>query len=213
MAPSTGAARRSRGTIHALPSGSLRVRVYAGTDPLSRRRTHRTEVIPTGPRSRALAEKARTRLLTEIDQGKAPRTVATVDQLLDRYLEVLHVEETTREGYEGLIKNHIRPLLGHLSIGRINGEVLDSFYWLTEGLRPSTIEVFRAAISVAHQSADLPNPCEHPAVRRVLAGVRRHRGLTPPRRRTALRPADMHTVLAAMRPEGTSQTPATPPCC
>lgn len=38
-------------------------------------------------------------------------------------------------------------------------------------------------------------------MRRVLAGIRRHRGLVPARRRTALRPAHIAAVLAAMDPE------------
>jgi integrase len=55
-------------------------------------------------------------------------TKATVDQLMDRYLEVLNVDRTTRKGYEGYITKHIRPLLGTLPVGRLDGEMLDSFF-------------------------------------------------------------------------------------
>lgn len=34
----------------------------------------------------------------------------------------------TRRGYEGYIKDHIRPLLGSLSLAKVDGEVIDSFY-------------------------------------------------------------------------------------
>ena len=78
----------------------------------------------------------------------------------------------------------------------VEGQVL-----VRDGLRPATVEAYRAAISVAHRSAGEPNPCEHEAVRRVVSGIRRQRGLTPTRRRTALRPADMTAILAAMRPD------------
>ena len=44
-------------------------------------------------------------------------------------------------------------------------------------------------------------PVRAEAVRRVVSGIRRQRGLTPTRRRTALRPADMTAILAAMRPD------------
>jgi len=68
------------------------------------------------------------RLLAEVDERRNPRTNATVNQLLDRYLGVLEIEDTTRAGYESILRNYIRPLLGELSIARINGETLDSFY-------------------------------------------------------------------------------------
>jgi integrase len=117
-----------RGEIEALPSGSYRVRVYAGLDPLTKKRHYLTEVVPAGPKAAKLAEKARTRLLSEVDEQRSARTNATVSQLLDRYLEVLKIEDTTRAGYERLIRLHIRPVLGTLSIGRVNGETVDSFY-------------------------------------------------------------------------------------
>lgn len=120
--------QRSRGVIDVLPSGSLRVRVNAGVDPVTGKR-HRPEVvIPAGPDAAKEAEKARTRLLAEIDERRNARTKATVNQLLDKYFELLSVDTNTRENYESLARNHIRPLLGDVSVGRIDGEVLDSFY-------------------------------------------------------------------------------------
>jgi hypothetical protein len=43
------AAKRQRGEIEQLPSGSLRVTVYAGIDPVAKKKHHLTEVIPPGP--------------------------------------------------------------------------------------------------------------------------------------------------------------------
>jgi integrase len=120
--------RRQRGEIETLPSGSLRVRVFAGIDPVSKRRHYLTETVAAGPRAQADAEKARTRLLSQVDERRNPRTRATVNQLLDRYLEVLDVEPTTRGTYLGYMNNHIRPLLGDLALGGLGGEVLDSFF-------------------------------------------------------------------------------------
>ena len=128
--PPTGSTRRKRqrGEIETLPSGSLRVRVYAGIDPISGKRHYLVEVIPAGKDAARQAEKARTRLLAEVDERRNPRTKATVAQLMERYLGVLQIEDTTRAGYERLVRLHIGPLLGHLSVGRIDGETLDSFY-------------------------------------------------------------------------------------
>jgi integrase len=96
MALKPGARRRQRGEIEILPSGALRVRVYAGIDPVSGKRHHRTEVVPAGPRAAAAAEKVRIRLLSDVDAGRQPRTSATVAWLMERYLEVIDVEAATR---------------------------------------------------------------------------------------------------------------------
>lgn len=120
--------RRVRGNISTLPSGSLRVKVYAGIDPVTGKEHWLREVVPAGPNAPKEAEKVRTRLLAQVDQKRNARTSATVNQLLDRYFEYLHVEPTTQENYESLARNHIRPLLGDLPVGKIDGEVLDSFY-------------------------------------------------------------------------------------
>jgi integrase len=77
--------------------------------------------------ARIVARTAAT-LLNQVDEKRSPRTRATVNQLMDRHMEVLDIEPTTRHTYEGYIRNHIRPLLGVLAVGRLDGEVLDSFY-------------------------------------------------------------------------------------
>jgi integrase len=59
--------KRPRGTIEELPSGSLRVRVYAGLDPVTKRRFYPEEVIPPGPKQAREAERAGTRLLNQVE--------------------------------------------------------------------------------------------------------------------------------------------------
>ncbi len=131
MATSEGRSRRGsrrRGEIETLASGSLRVKVYAGLDPVTKLRHYLTETIPPGPTARREAEKARTRLLAQVDERRNPRTRATVNQLFDRWLEVLDVEPATRRGYTIEIDRHIRPVLGKLPVARLDPEVLESFY-------------------------------------------------------------------------------------
>jgi integrase len=127
MAASRPAPRR-RGEIETLPSGSLRVKVYAGIDPVTRRRHYLAETVPPGPGAHREAEKVRTRLLAQVDERRNPRTRATVNQLLDRWLTVLDVEVSTRQGYLRKIDKHIRPLLGEVPVGKIDPETLESFY-------------------------------------------------------------------------------------
>jgi hypothetical protein len=80
MPTGSKAPRRSRGEIETLPSGSHRVRVYAGIDPVSRKRHYLVETVPAGPTAAKQAEKVRTRLLNEVDEKLNPRTKATVDR-------------------------------------------------------------------------------------------------------------------------------------
>ncbi|HZC73932.1 MAG TPA: site-specific integrase [Jatrophihabitans sp.] len=47
---------------------------------------------------------------------------------MDRYLQVIDVEPSTRAPYERYIRRYIQPQLGRLQVGRIDAEVLDSFY-------------------------------------------------------------------------------------
>jgi integrase len=76
--------RRTKGSIEALPSGALRVAVYAGIDPITKRRHYLKEIVPAGPRAHAAAEAARARLVAQVAERRNPRTSATVDQLLDQ---------------------------------------------------------------------------------------------------------------------------------
>jgi hypothetical protein len=48
----------------------------------------------------AQAEKVRTWLLAEVDAGRQPPTSAAVAQFMKRYLEVVHVEPSTRQRHE-----------------------------------------------------------------------------------------------------------------
>jgi len=94
--------RRARGHIRRR-GGSFQVLVYAGTDPLTGKPNYLTE----STRDEAQAQKILTRLLAQVDEQRNPRTRATVDQLMDRYLDVLDVEDTTRARYESVIRLHV----------------------------------------------------------------------------------------------------------
>ena len=91
MARSSGPRKRQRGSIDVLPSGALRVRVFAGRDPLTKGRHSLTEIVPAGPKAAAEAEKVRARLLNKVDERRNPKTSATLNQLLDKHLELIDV--------------------------------------------------------------------------------------------------------------------------
>jgi integrase len=119
---------RARGRIEELPSGSLRVSVYAGRDPLTKRRTYLKETIRAGPKSQTEAERALTRLLNQVDEKRHPRTSATVVQLLDKYLAVADIAPHTKASYRSNVSKHVAPLLGSIKVSRVDAEILESLY-------------------------------------------------------------------------------------
>ena len=120
--------RRARGSIDELPSGSLRVRVYGGTEPLTGREIRLVETIPDGPKAQAAAEKTLTRLLNQVDEKRHPRTSATLNQLLDRWVAAADVAPHTKSSYHSNVRKHIGPVLGSLKVSGVDVEILEAFY-------------------------------------------------------------------------------------
>jgi integrase len=106
----------------------LRVRVYAGVDPVSKRRHDLIEIIPPGPGAGKQARRVRDRLISQVEERRNPRTNATVDQLLERYLDQFDGAATTLTLYRGYVRNHISPFLGKTKVGALDADILDSFY-------------------------------------------------------------------------------------
>ena len=84
-------ANTARGHIEQLPSGSFRVHVYAGTDPVTGRQRRLRETCPDD----ATAAATLGRLLNEADGGRSPDRAATLGQALDKYLEVADLERSS----------------------------------------------------------------------------------------------------------------------
>lgn len=128
MARASNPRKRQQGSIDELPSGALRVRVYAGTDPITKRRHDLVEVIPAGPKAWDRADEVRRQLVADVKQRRNPRTNATVDQLLDRYLDQLQAGKSTVSGYRVYVEKHVRPFIGKRKVGDIDADILDSLY-------------------------------------------------------------------------------------
>jgi integrase len=92
---------RQRGAVDQLPSGAYRVRVYAGIDPVTRRTHTLVETIPAGPQAAKLAEEARVKLLNQVYEQRNPKTKATVEQMMERYLDEADLDVQTLKGYRG----------------------------------------------------------------------------------------------------------------
>jgi integrase len=129
---------RRRGSIRRM-RGDWQVRVSAGKDPSTGERIVLTETVqvekPGDEKSekaaRTEAERLRTRLLADADDLKVARTKSTMGALLDRWMSQHEIEMTTRDTYDSLIRNHIRPALEDvplLLLMRDATERLERFY-------------------------------------------------------------------------------------
>lgn len=115
---------------------------------------------------RALARRPRprphARMPNEVDERRNPRTSATVNQLLDRYLEMIDVSSSTRVMYTRYLENHVRPFIGGLNAGAVDPDVLDSLY----------AELRRCRIHCRRTAADRPSDPAAARVRRALPSAR-----------------------------------------
>src|SRR5262249_54510266 len=119
---------RQRGRIERR-GDSLRVVVYAGTDPVTGRRAYLRETIKgTGKSAEREAGKALTRLLAQVDAQQAASSSVNLGYALDEWMRTTELEDSTREGYRGYIDRTIRPALGSVAIRKVGARELEKLY-------------------------------------------------------------------------------------
>lgn len=120
---------RPRGNIEKLPSGSLRVRVYAGVDVLTGTDFYLRKTIPAGPTAQQEAEAACAEFVRQVEEGRQPKTNASLLVLIEEHLKTAEIGKRTKESLDGYVRKHIadRPM-GSRTIGEIGVQVLESFY-------------------------------------------------------------------------------------
>jgi hypothetical protein len=84
-------ATTTRGHIEQFPSGSFRVHVYAGTDPVTGKPRRLKQTCP----DEASAAAALGKLLAQADGDRFPNREATLGQALGKHLEVADLEVST----------------------------------------------------------------------------------------------------------------------
>jgi hypothetical protein len=89
-------AKTRNGYIQQLPSGAFRVSVYAGTDPVTRKQRRLRETCP----DEETATAALARLLKQAQSHQVPNRDATFGLVLDKYLEVTDLAESTLATHE-----------------------------------------------------------------------------------------------------------------
>jgi integrase len=95
---------------------------------VTKRRHDLIEIIPPGPGADKQARRVRDRLISQVEERRNPRTKATVDQLLERYLDQFDGAASTLTLYRGYVRNHILPFLGKIKVGALDADMLDAFY-------------------------------------------------------------------------------------
>jgi hypothetical protein len=98
--------RGASGHLERLPSGSFRVHVYAGIDPLTGRELRHRRTVKTAQQAQILLGK----LLEQAAEGRQPETGVTVAELLRQYMTVAELDRSTRQTYEGYIRRTILPI-------------------------------------------------------------------------------------------------------
>ncbi|MBV9794982.1 MAG: GntR family transcriptional regulator [Actinobacteria bacterium] len=117
-------AKVAKGHVEPLPSGSFRVSVYAGVDPLTRQEIRLRSTV----KDERLAQIELGRLLKEASEGRTPDADATVARLLKEYAAIAEWDVSTRQTNEGFIRRTIKPALGHLEVRKVRGPILDKLY-------------------------------------------------------------------------------------
>ena len=116
--------RAVKGHVEQLPSGSYRVSVYAGTDPLTRQEIRLRSTV----KGELQAQIELGRLLKEASEGRTPGVNATMAGLMDQYAAIAEWDVSTRQTNEGFIRRTIKPALGHLEVRKVRGPILDKLY-------------------------------------------------------------------------------------
>ena len=155
------------GTIRQRPDGRWEARVTVGINPGTGKAIRRSIYGDT----QAAVRKEMTAILREIDRGTylTPQKI-TVGQWLDEWLDtyaVTQVKPLTYQSYAAVIKNHLKPAFGAVSLQSLRGSHVQKLYneMLAKGRNAKTVinvsAVLRKSLDVAmKQGLITSNPCD-----------------------------------------------------
>jgi integrase len=119
---------RQRGRIEER-GDSLRVVYYAGLDPVTGRRSYLRETIKgTDKAAYRRAEDKLSEFRTQVVKQRSAESTVPFNHALDEWLRYSEIEDSTRDGYVNYIEHYIKPVLGTISVSKINARTLESFY-------------------------------------------------------------------------------------
>jgi hypothetical protein len=119
---------RQRGNIEER-GGALRVRLYAGTDPVTHRQVYLRATIPgTDKAAHRKAEDKLSEFRTQVLKQRTAASSVSFSYAIDEWLRTSEIEASTRKTYLGYIANHIKPVLGGLPVKKLDVRTIESFY-------------------------------------------------------------------------------------
>ncbi|MGH3849369.1 MAG: site-specific integrase, partial [Pseudonocardiaceae bacterium] len=108
---------------------SLRIRVYAGPDPVTGTPVYLRETVRgTDDDARRTARRTLNRLVAEAQKARRPSSAVSLGHVIDEWLKVAEHEDSTRETYTGYIERTIRPALGAMPISKLSVRHLETLY-------------------------------------------------------------------------------------
>ena len=127
-ASSRHASERPRGSIETR-GDSLRIRVYAGVDPVTGKPVYLRETVRgTDDAARRTARRTLNRLVAQAEKTRQPSSAVSLGHVIDEWLKVAEHEDSTRESYLGYIERTIKPALGSMPITKLSARHLETLY-------------------------------------------------------------------------------------
>lgn len=178
-----------RGSLRERQPGVWELIVQLPRDPVSGKYKQMSRVVRGTKRE---AQRQLSALVASVSEGKVTSSAATMDELVERWLESRgeRLSPTTAREYRRLAKTIISPALGSMPIGKIKAHQLDALYAglvKERGLSPSSVRQVHAVIrSSLNQAVKWGWLSANPAVKATPPAVRRAE-IVPPDIETALR--------------------------
>lgn len=108
---------------------SLRVRLYAGLDPVTHRQIYLRATIPgTDDAAWKKAENELVKFRAQVLNQRSTSSNVRLGDAIDEWMRHNEIDDSTRAGYTNYIEHYIRPMLGKEPVKKIDARLLESFY-------------------------------------------------------------------------------------
>lgn len=134
-------------TLRNLAPGRWELRVYAGLDPVTRKKRWISKTVRG---TETQAKKAERALRTEVDQGRHMTSQGSVGHLLEQWYDQRSHKWGHRHAasVRNLIDKRLLPTIGATRLDRLTTKDIDDLYhsWRVEGLSPATVAKYHAIV-------------------------------------------------------------------
>jgi integrase len=119
---------RRKGSIEQRGKG-LRVVVYAGIDPVTRRRVYERALVPgTDEKAWKAAQNKLIELRAKVLKQQQASSAVKLTYAIDEWFRKADLQDSTRKSYVGYINRVIKPILGDTPLKKLGARELESLY-------------------------------------------------------------------------------------